>query len=101
MHVFSIGGHDGITGKQTCVCKPVPRTGNLLNGDLYGLMDGFECVDDRFHRVTVMFSKNPIGVVLPAFDGVAKDNCGLLQQHKVTRFLYFCENVRISLHEAR
>ena len=66
-----------------------------------GLMDGFECVDDRFHRVTVVFSENPVGVVLPAFNSIAKDDSGLLQQHKITRFLYFCEDMRIPLHEAR
>ena len=43
-----------------------------------GLVDGFECVDDRFHRVTVVFSENPVGVVLPAFNGIAKDDRGLL-----------------------
>jgi hypothetical protein len=66
-----------------------------------GLVDGLECVDDRFHRVAVMFRENPVGVILSAFHSIAKDNRGLLQQHKVTRFLYFCENVRVPLYEAR
>ena len=38
-----------------------------------GLVDGLKCVDDRFHRVAVVFCENPVGVILPAFDSIAKD----------------------------